>query len=88
MVHRYRAARRPRPGPARSGAGALLEEARTVGAIFQVLVTVATVLGIWTAASLLATPVFVIAFRSTARVNARFDRDARRSAWLSASNEA
>ncbi|MFT3917356.1 MAG: hypothetical protein QM704_25700 [Anaeromyxobacteraceae bacterium] len=57
-------------------------------AIFQVLATVATVLGIWTAASVVATPVFVLALRSTARINARFDQEARRDAWLSASNEA
>jgi hypothetical protein len=58
-----------------------------MSAVLSAFVTAATVLGIWTAASLLVTPVLVLGLRGQARWNARFTREASRQAWRTASLE-
>jgi len=52
--------------------------------LVSTLATLAGVLGIWTAASLVATPVLVLCLRGQARMNARFTREATRRAWRDA----
>lgn len=52
---------------------------------FSVIASLLTVLGIWTATSLLATPVVVLCLRGQARVNARCTREVRRQSWAAAS---
>jgi len=56
--------------------------------VFSAILTVLTVLGIWTAASLVATPVVVLCLRGQARVNARCTQALRREAWSAASERA
>jgi hypothetical protein len=58
-----------------------------MSAIASAIATFATVLGIWTAASVLATPVLVLCLRGQARQNARFTRNTVREAWQSASQD-
>ena len=49
--------------------------------VASALFTVASILGIWTAVSLVSTPVLVLCLRSQARVNARSTGQVRREAW-------
>lgn len=56
--------------------------------LVSTLATVAGFLGIWTAASLVATPVLVLCLRGQARSNARFTREATRRAWRDAAVDA
>lgn len=70
-----------------SGRACFLRSTSSMSSVLPALMTAVTVLGIWTAASIVATPVLVLCLRSTARVNARFDQRARREAWRAASNE-
>jgi hypothetical protein len=55
-----------------------------MGSMASVFVTVASILGAWTMASLFATPVLVLWLRSRTRVNARRSAELRRSAWMAA----
>jgi hypothetical protein len=52
--------------------------------VSSALLSLASVLGLWTAASLLATPVLVVCMRSRARANARCADELRREAWANA----
>ncbi len=51
-------------------------------ALLSALVTIATVLGIWCAASVVSVPILVLCVRSQVRVNARITRELRRREWL------
>jgi hypothetical protein len=55
-----------------------------MSAITTTLFAVVSILGIWTAASVLAAPLLVVCLRSQARVNAQCTREARRRAWNAA----
>ncbi len=48
------------------------------------LVGVASVLGIWCAASVITLPILVLAVRTQARLNARITRRLRRDEWAAA----
>jgi hypothetical protein len=55
-------------------------------ALLSIGVTVASVLGFWTALSLASAPVLVRAVRSQARANDRRARAERHAAWTAASS--
>lgn len=57
---------------------------RFVSGLLTVLTTLVTVLGIWTAVSLLATSMMVLCVRTNARLSAELYRESRRRAWLAA----
>jgi len=54
----------------------------------QLASTLGAIIGLWTAASLVATPVLVLCLRGQARSNARFTREATRRAWRDAALDA
>ncbi len=54
-------------------------------ALLSALVTAATVLGLWCAASVVSVPIVVLCVRSQARANDRRSRDERRRDWRAAS---
>jgi hypothetical protein len=55
---------------------------QVMGALLSLLVTLASVLGIWTAVSFASAPVLVWSMRSQARANARRTAAARRADWI------
>lgn len=54
-------------------------------ALASALASLATILGVWSAASLLSVPVLVLCVRTQARANARLTRRLRRGAWTDSS---
>jgi hypothetical protein len=54
-------------------------------ALLSALITAATVLGIWCAASVVSVPILVLCVRSQERQNARLTREQRRREWLAQS---
>ena len=55
---------------------------------YSAFMTVLTVLGIWTAVSLIATPIVVSCLCWQSELNAQFARQLRREAWLTATQRA
>jgi hypothetical protein len=64
--------------------GPILAQDTGMTALASALVGVATILGIWCAASVVSFPILVICVRSQARLNARITRRLRQEDWAAA----